>query len=78
MDLPPEIGKVVDREGHVQAMPLLKLILKRPDRIRSLVSFGAHSRDAAISLADFLDRFLEAAGGNKSEAQAKREAVAAR
>lgn len=76
MDLPPEIAKVVNREGHVQAVPLLKLIAKRPDRIPSLLSFGAQSRDAAIGLADFLDRFLEAAGGKNSEAQAKREAVA--
>jgi nucleoside phosphorylase len=78
LDVPPEISKVVNREGHVQALRLLKLIIKRPDRIRSLLSFGGQSRDAAISLADFLDRFLEAAGGNSSEAQAKSEAVAAR
>lgn len=78
MDLPPEISKVVNREGHIQPIPLLKLILKQPHRIGSLVSFGAQSRDAALSLADFLDRFLENAGGSSSEAQAKREAVAAR
>jgi len=78
MDLPPEIGKVVSREGNIQAIPLLKLIMKRPARIRALVSFGAHSRDVAMGLADFLDRFLEAAGGDRSEAQAKREAVATR
>jgi nucleoside phosphorylase len=77
-DLPPEIGKIVDREGHIQAVPLLKIVMRRPTRIRSLVSFGAQSRDAAVRLADFLDRFLEAAGGDRSEAQAKREAVAAR
>jgi nucleoside phosphorylase len=78
LDLPPEISKVVNREGHVQTIPLLKLIMKRPAQIGSLVSFGTQSRDAAINLADFLDRFFEATGGNSSEAQAKREAVAAR
>ncbi len=78
LDLPPEIGEVVNQEGHVQVIQLLKLIAKRPDRIRSLLSFGAQSKDAAICLADFLDRFLEAAGGKNSEAQSKREAVAAR
>lgn len=77
VDLPLEIGKVVNREGHVQAIPLLKLVLKRPHRIPSLVRFGSQSRDAAKSLADFLDCFLETAGGSSSEAQAKREAVAA-
>jgi nucleoside phosphorylase len=78
LDLPSEIDKVVNREGHVQVIPLLKLIMKRPGQIGPLLSFGAQSRDAAINLADFLDRFLEVAGGNSSEAQAKREAVAAR
>jgi nucleoside phosphorylase len=77
-DLPPEIGKLVDNEGHVRTMSLLKLVLKRPVRIPSLLTFGAQSRAAAVGLADFLDRFLEIAGGGKSEAQAKREAVAAR
>jgi nucleoside phosphorylase len=75
-DLPPEIGKLVDHEGHVRTIPLLKLFMKRPVRISSLLTFGAQSRAAAVGLADFLDRFLEIAGGGKSEAQAKREAVA--
>ncbi|HXY00001.1 MAG TPA: hypothetical protein VEI54_03710 [Candidatus Limnocylindrales bacterium] len=77
-DVPPEIGRVVNREGRVQAVPLLKVIMKRPDRIRSLLRFGVQSRDAAKSLAGFLDRFLEEAGGNSFEAQAKSEAVAVR
>jgi len=75
-DLPPEISKLVNREGHVQKFPLLKVILKRPTRIPSLLRFGSQSRDAAIRLADFLDDFLETASGGGSEAQAKREAVA--
>jgi len=78
MDLPLEIGRLVDREGHLQAIPLLKLVMKRPVRIPSMLAFAAHSRDAAVRLADFLDRFLEIAGDGRSEAQAKREAVAAR
>ena len=78
VDLPPEIGKLVDREGRLRTIPLLKLVIKQPDRIPSLLTLGAHSRGAAIGLADFLDRFLETAGGGRSEAQAKREAVAAR
>jgi hypothetical protein len=77
-DLPQEIGKLVDREGHVQTIPLLTLVMKRPARIGSLLSFGARSRGAAANLADFLDRFLATAGGDRFEAQAKREAVATR
>ena len=75
-DLPPEIGKLVDRQGHLRAVPLLKLVVKRPIRIPSLLTFGAQSRGAAVDLADFLDRFIETAGGGRSEAQAKRQAVA--
>ncbi len=78
VELPCEIGNVVNRDGRVQTIPLLKLIIKQPGRIRSLLNFGTQSRNAAISIADFLDRFLEAAGGSGSEAQAKRETVAAR
>jgi nucleoside phosphorylase len=78
VDLPPEIGTLVDRDGYVKTIPLLKLVMKRPTRIRSLLTFGVQSKDAAIRLADFLDRFFETAGGDRSEAQAKREAVAAR
>jgi nucleoside phosphorylase len=77
-NVPAEIGKIIDVQGHVKTMPLLKLALKRPDRIPSLITFGSQSQYAARRLADFLDRFLEVAGGNKSEAQAKRAEVAAR
>ena len=77
-DLPPEIGKVVNREGRVRTLPMIKLVLRRPYEIPSLLKFASQSKDAAISLADFLDDFLETAGGSSSEAQAKRGAVAAR
>lgn len=74
-DVPPDLIQIVDREGHVQAIPLMKLVMKRPTQIVSLLSFGARSRVAAANLADFLDRFLEAANGDRFEAQVKRMAV---
>lgn len=74
-DLPPDLDRVVDRAGHVQAIPLLKFLVRRPGHIGSLLTFGARSRDAAGSLADFLDRFLQSADYDRSEAQAKRMAV---
>jgi nucleoside phosphorylase len=76
-NLPPGIGEFVDRQGRVQTLPLLKAIAAHPGRIPSLISFGAQSKDAAVRLADFLDRFLEAAGSDRSEAQAKREKAVA-
>jgi adenosylhomocysteine nucleosidase len=76
-NLPSGIEKLVDREGHVQTLPLLKLLLRRPSQIPSLVDFGSKSKGAAVSLADFLDRFVEVLDGDSSETQAKREGVAA-
>jgi nucleoside phosphorylase len=75
--LPSGIEKIVDREGHVQTLPLLKLLLRRPSQIPALVDFGSKSKGAAVALADFLDRFLEVLDGDRSEAQAKRERVTA-
>jgi nucleoside phosphorylase len=77
-NLPSGIEKLVDREGHVQTLPLLKLLLRRPSQIPPLVDFGSKSKSATVGLADFLDRFLEVLDGDSSEAQAKRERVAAR
>lgn len=74
-DLPPELDRIVDRKGHVQTIPLLKFVVRRPGQIGSLLAFGARSRDAAVILADFLDRFLETADDDRFEAQAKRMAV---
>jgi nucleoside phosphorylase len=76
-NLPPGIEKLVDREGHVQTLPLLKLLVRRPSQIPSLVDFGSKSKGATVALADFLDRFLQVLNGDRSEAQAKRERVAA-
>ena len=74
-DLPPDLDRIVDRAGHVQTIPLLKFLVRRPGQFGSLLTFGARSRNAAGSLADFLDRFLESADYDRSEAQAKRMAV---
>jgi hypothetical protein len=77
-NLPSGIEKVVNREGHIQTLPLLKLLLRRPSQIPSLIDLGSKSRGAAVALADFLDRFLEILDGDTSEAQEKRERIAAR
>jgi hypothetical protein len=74
-DLPPDLHRIVDRAGRVQAIPLLKFVVRRPSQIGSLLAFGARSRNAAVSLADFLDHFLESGDYDRSEAQAKRMAV---
>jgi nucleoside phosphorylase len=77
-NLPLGLEKIVDRGGHLQTLPLLKLLLRRPSQIPSLVDFGSKSRGAAVALADFLDRFLEIVDGDTSEAQEQQERIAAR
>jgi nucleoside phosphorylase len=76
--LPLGLEKIVDRDGHIQTLPLLKLLLRRPSQISSLVDFGSKSRGAAVALAAFLDSFLEILDGDTSEAQEKEERIAAR
>jgi nucleoside phosphorylase len=75
--LPAGIQNLIDHQGRVQALPLLKYLIQRPSQIPSLVVFGSKSKSAALALADFLDRFFQEVGGDSSEAQAKRERVAA-
>ena len=57
-DLPVDFNKVVNREGRVQAKALANEILRGPGKIPALIKFGRNSRQAALQLADFLDRFI--------------------
>jgi len=59
-DLPLDFQKIADERGHVKVGGLLKELALHPYRLPLLIRFGRHSRAAAVSLADFLDRFLPA------------------
>jgi adenosylhomocysteine nucleosidase len=59
-DLPLDFEKITDARGHVRVGGLLKELALHPHRLPLLIRFGLHSRAAAVSLADFLDRFLPA------------------
>jgi adenosylhomocysteine nucleosidase len=59
-DLPLDFQKIADDRGHVKVGGLLKELALHPYRLPLLIRFGRHSRAAAVSLADFLDRFLPA------------------
>jgi len=74
--LPFGIEKVVDHEGRIQILPLLRFLLRRPWQIPSLIEFGSKSRAASVALADFLDRFLKAINDIRCAARANRETVA--
>jgi adenosylhomocysteine nucleosidase len=57
-DLPVDFRQIVDSRGHVRLAPLLKELALHPHRLPLLVQFGRQSRAAALSLADFLDKFI--------------------
>ena len=58
--LPLDFAKVADANGHLRLGELAKEIARKPNRIPALLAFGRKSRQAAKSLADFLDRFIPA------------------
>jgi adenosylhomocysteine nucleosidase len=70
-DLPLDFSKIADERGRVKIIGLLKELARHPYRLPLLIRFGQHSRAAAISLANFLDRYIPALGEN-----ARRNALA--
>jgi hypothetical protein len=59
-DLPMDFQKFADERGHVRVGGLLKELALHPYKLPWLIRFGRHSRAAAVSLADFLDRYVPA------------------
>ena len=57
-DLPVDFARILDSRGHLRIGGLLKEVGLSPYRIPLLIQFGRHSRAAAKSLADFLDRYI--------------------
>jgi adenosylhomocysteine nucleosidase len=72
-DLPLDFQKIADDRGHVKVGGLLKELALHPYRLPLLIRFGRHSRAAAVSLADFLDRFLPALAEDARRTQVARE-----
>ncbi|HZC66366.1 MAG TPA: hypothetical protein VE545_07315, partial [Candidatus Dormibacteraeota bacterium] len=70
-DLPLDFNKIVDERGHLKVGGLLKEVALHPYRLPLLIRFGQHSRAAAVSLANFLDRYIPALGED-----ARRDALA--
>ncbi len=59
-DLPVDFGRVLDSHGHLKFGGLFKEVGIHPYRLAPLMRFGRQSRNAAASLADFLDRYISA------------------
>lgn len=58
-DLPLDFGKAVASDGRLSMRQLAIQIGKQPHKIPALVKFGRNSERAAVSLADFLDKYID-------------------
>jgi nucleoside phosphorylase len=63
-DLPVDFARILDSHGHLKMGGLIREVGLSPYRIPLLVQFGRQSRNAAKSLADFLDRYIPAISQN--------------
>jgi nucleoside phosphorylase len=75
-DLPLDFTKVLTNTGQVKVAPLLKALVSRPTRIPHLIQFAKQSREAAKSLANFLDVFLRALTPEQIRYEARTTAAA--
>jgi nucleoside phosphorylase len=77
-DLPLDLNRAITETGGVSVSRIVGQALLRPHRIPGLVRFGRQSRQAAESLASFLDAFVnELAGHSKEFSTAKKEVAQA-
>jgi nucleoside phosphorylase len=59
-NLPLDFNRVTTASGRISLARVLAEIAMHPTSLPSLVRFGQHSKDAAESLARFLDRYMQA------------------
>lgn len=59
-DLPLDFARILDSRGRVKAGGLLREVGLHPYRIGPLIKFARQSREAAVKLADFLNRYVPA------------------
>jgi nucleoside phosphorylase len=63
-DMPLDFSRVLDRSGKVRVGQLALQLARYPHKIPALIRFGRDSQQAAVRLADFLDRYLVAVEKN--------------
>jgi nucleoside phosphorylase len=75
-DLPLDLNRAVTKDGGVSLSRIVGQALLRPDKIPGLVHFGRQSRQAAESLADFLDAFINELARQSTELSRPKREVA--
>lgn len=77
-NLPLDFNQALTPQGTISATRLASALLRRPAALPGLVRFAKQSRDAAIALADYLDRYIAALGKSVRRSEpAMEEEVAA-
>lgn len=66
-DLPLDFNRAITSQGRLSWPRLLALMARRPYRLPALARMGRESRRAAVSLARFLDLYLQTLAGQISE-----------
>jgi adenosylhomocysteine nucleosidase len=69
-DLPLDMAQVFNDEGEVSIPRVLGQVALHPQSLPGLMRLGKNSRDAAESLARFLDLYIAAVAGKKEQPEA--------
>ena len=77
-DLPIDFGQTITRRGKISLARVLAQVAGNPRQLPALMAFGKRSHMAAVSLADFLDRYIPAVRLTFAEPPAITAGVAAR
>jgi len=76
-DAPLDFNRAIDEQGKVRPGRMLALLLERPRALPKLLHFARQSRDAAIALADYMDKYVVALATRQPEAEIQQEEVIA-
>jgi nucleoside phosphorylase len=76
-DLPLDFNQAITAEGRISSTRIVAALMKRPTALVGLLRFAKQSRDAAIALADYLDRYVAALGAGVQAGELGKEEVVA-
>ena len=57
-DMPAELDTIVDPQGHVKIIGVVRYVAKHPLMVPALVRLGRDSKSAAEALAHFLESYI--------------------
>ncbi len=76
--LPLDFNRTINSSGSISLFKMLVEVVRSPRRVPALIEFGNRSRQAAVTLADFLDRYVPAVSAARPVKSSMKREVAAR